>query len=68
MLTASNDKPLVYKLPQVALLLSVSVKTVRRRIEQGVLRAFHSGGVWVVKAADLQSYVDHLEPVRRVRR
>jgi len=64
---SQTEKPLILKLSQVALLLGVCEKTVRRAIHDGKLTAYRHRSGQVVKPDDLQDYVDNLKPVRRVK-
>ena len=56
----------ILKLPEVADYLKSSVKTVRRRIASGKLKAFKDGGRLLVLASDLEEYVQS-QIDRRVR-
>lgn len=48
-------------LAKSAALLGVSVKTVRREIARGKLRALQIGRVWRVRVAELEAYLKRLE-------
>ncbi len=50
------EKPL--RLESAAEFLNVSVKTLRRLIEAGKLRAFKIGGRWFIRASDIQAYIE----------
>jgi excisionase family DNA binding protein len=47
------------KLPEIAVEMRCSVKTVYRRIEQKALKAFKEGGRWLVWRSDLLAYLNH---------
>lgn len=49
-----------FMLPEVAERLKASVKTVRRRIEEGKIPAFKEGGRVCVLASDLEAYLDKI--------
>ena len=52
-----KNRPEIMTLPEVAEYLKSSVKTVRRRIEDGFLKSFKDGGRRLVVSADLDDYI-----------
>ena len=48
----------ILTLEEVAAILKTSVKTVRRRIASGKLKAFKEGGRVVVLEPDLEAYIE----------
>ena len=53
--------PIAVDLPQAAKMLGVSVRTVRREINRGHLRALRIGRVWRVRIGELDAYLRRLE-------
>ena len=49
-----------YILPEVAEILKASIKTVRRRIEEGKIPSFKEGGRVCVLASDLDAYLERV--------
>lgn len=47
-------------LPEVAEILRLDVKSVRRRIRSGKLKSFKEGGRVLVRESDLQEYLEDL--------
>ncbi len=56
--------PVVYTVPEVAELLRVSSRTVRRMVEAGTLRVVHAGHFIRIPAESLQSYLSGGQPDR----
>ncbi|MBK1830905.1 helix-turn-helix domain-containing protein [Verrucomicrobiaceae bacterium R5-34] len=52
-----KGRPEIMTLPEVADYLKASVKTVRRRIEDGLIKSFKDGGRRLVIANDLEEYI-----------
>jgi len=52
---------LAVDLGKTAELLGVSVKTIRREIARGKLRALQIGRVWRVRMVEIESYLKRLE-------
>ena len=73
-LTAPEPAPTLVTVGQAARLLGCHPKTVRRRIEAGVLSAVHEQGRVLLRAEELHGYVESLgragssPPARRRRR
>jgi len=53
--------PRFYFLPEVAAVLRLNVKSVRRRIKSGKLKSVKEGGRVLVRESDLEQYLDSLE-------
>lgn len=58
---AGTSTALAVDLPEAARLLSVSVRTVRREIDRGHLRAVRIGRVWRVRLSELDAYLKRME-------
>jgi excisionase family DNA binding protein len=58
-----NDK-LLYRIPEVAEHLSISRSKVYELLKSGELRSVHIDRSRLVRARDLQAYVDSLAPLR----
>jgi len=52
---------LAVDLKNAASLVGVSVKTIRREINRGNLRALQIGRVWRVRVAEIEAYLKRLE-------
>ena len=59
--SAQANAPLAVAIPEAAVLLGVSVRTVRREIDRGNLRAVRIGRVWRIRVAELHAYLKRLE-------
>jgi excisionase family DNA binding protein len=55
-----SPQSLPMRIKTVALMFDVSVKTIRRLIERGILRSFKLGGLRMVWTSDAQTYLDGL--------
>lgn len=52
---------LAVDMKQAASMLGVSVKTIRREINRGKLRALQVGRVWRVRVAEIEAYMKRAE-------
>jgi excisionase family DNA binding protein len=53
-------KRIILTLQEVAAILRASIKTVRRRIEDGQLKAFKEGGRILVLESELEKYLQRV--------
>lgn len=58
-------EPVAVDLKAAAEMLGVSVRTVRREIARGHLRALKIGRVWRIRTAELDAYLRRLESAQR---
>ena len=54
---------LAVDMKQAASMLGVSVKTIRREINRGKLRALQVGRVWRVRVAEIEAYMKRSESI-----
>ena len=57
----SENNPKAVDLAHVANMLSVSVKTIRREIDRGELRALRIGRAWRVRVTEIDAYLKRKE-------
>ena len=57
----SENNPKAVDLARVANMLSVSVKTIRREIDRGELRALRIGRAWRVRVTEIDAYLKRKE-------
>ncbi len=57
--------PLAYRIPKAAALIGISPSTLWAKIAKGEIEACKIGGATVIRHAELQSYVDALQPVTK---
>jgi excisionase family DNA binding protein len=60
-LKISTETPLAVDLPEAAGMLSVCVKTLRREIYRGNLKALRIGRVWRIRVPELHAYLKRCE-------
>ena len=66
MLNVSTEPALAVDLPEAAGMLSVCVKTLRREICRGKLKALRIGRVWRIRVPELHAYLKRCEESARI--
>jgi excisionase family DNA binding protein len=61
MLNKLSESILAVDLPEAARMLSVCVKTLRREICRGTLKALRIGRVWRIRMTELEAYLKRCE-------
>jgi excisionase family DNA binding protein len=61
-------EPVAYKRTDVARITGLSERTIQRAIADGRLEARRFGARVIVRAEDLQKFLDNLDPARKSRR
>ena len=56
-----QEYALAVDIPQAARLLNLGVRTIRREIDRGHLRAVRIGRVWRIRTSELHAYLRRLE-------